>query len=170
MTITIREARPDDAGQMIRLIKEVVAEPDINIPLTPDEFDIGVEEEVEIIEEYARSDNSIFLVAEDNGSIVGLLNLKGGHRRANRHATTLGMSIHRDYRNQGLGTRMMRQAVQWASENPIVKRIELQVYVRNTPAIHLYENFGFRIEGQRRHVFFQNGEYMDDLIMGLLLD
>ena len=64
---------------------------------------------------------------------------------------------------------MMRQAVEWAREAG-VKRIELEVFARNAPAIYLYEKFGFEIEGKRRKSIYKRGEYLDTLIMGLLLD
>jgi len=64
---------------------------------------------------------------------------------------------------------MVQRAIDWAKNAGIVKRIELEVYTPNKPAIHLYEKFGFEAEGCKRRYIHQRGEYFDVLIMALLL-
>jgi ribosomal protein S18 acetylase RimI-like enzyme len=169
MQPTIREARPADAEQLIAHIQGLIEEPDMNIPLAPGEFNVTVEQERQILADYAASDNSVFLIAEAASQIVGQLSCKGGARRANRHAATLGMSVHKDWRNKGIGSALMSQAIGWAKNSGIITRIELYVYARNTAAIRLYQKFGFETEGRRRRVLYQNDEYLEDLIMALLL-
>ncbi len=165
----IREARPEDAGQLLAYMQRLIAEPDINIPLAPGEFKLTLEEERQILADYAAAANSIFLVAEVNGEIVGALDYKGGTRQATRHTAVLGMSVSQAWRGQGVGNALMNQAVTWAKQTGIVSRLELFVYARNQAAIALYRKFGFEIEGQRRRVIYQNGAYLDDLLMALLL-
>lgn len=165
----IREARPDDAGQLIAYIQRLIGEPGINIPLTPAEFTLSVEEEREFLAKSAAAPNSIFLLAEVDGEIVGEINCRGGTRQATRHAVTLGISVRQEWRGQGVGAALMAEAITWAKQTGIVTRIELQVYARNEPAIILYKKFGFEVEGRRRRVIFQDGEYLDDLIMALII-
>lgn len=165
----IREARQEDAEQLLAHVQQLIAEPDINIPLAPDEFKLTLEEESQILADYAAAANSIFLVAEVDGEIVGALNCKGGARQATRHTAVLGISVSQAWRGQGVGRTLMAQAVVWAKQTGIVTRLELFVYARNQAAIALYRKFGFEVEGQRRRVIYQNGEYLDDLLMALLL-
>lgn len=165
----IREARPDDAGQLIAYIQRLIAESGINIPLTPTEFTLSVEEEREFLAKSATAPNSIFLLAEVDSEIVGELNCRGGTRQATRHAVTLGISVRQEWRRQGVGAALLAEAIAWAKQTGIVTRIELQVYARNEPAIRLYQKFGFEVEGRRQRVIFQDGEYLDDLVMALLL-
>lgn len=167
--LAIREARPDDAEQLIAHARRLVEEQDIDIPLAPGEFNLTVDEERKILEDYIASENSVFLVAEADGQIVGAVNCKGGTRKATRHTATLGISVRKESRNQGVGRALMAGAIEWAKSTGIVTRIELAVYARNQPAIHLYEQLGFEVEGRRRRAIYQNGEYLDDLIMALLL-
>jgi ribosomal protein S18 acetylase RimI-like enzyme len=169
MKVTVREAQPADAGQLIAHVQRLADEPAVNIVLAPGEFTLTVEEEKKVLAEYAAADNSVFLVAETGGKIVGALNCKGGTRRAIRHAVVLGMSVDREWRNQGVGQLLMARAIEWARDTGIVSRIELAVFARNEMAIHLYRKFGFEVEGRRRRAICRDGEYLDDLIMSLLV-
>jgi ribosomal protein S18 acetylase RimI-like enzyme len=108
--------------------------------------------------------------AKPEMQIVGALNCTGGKRLAGRHAVILGISVHKHRRGQGVGKALMTRAIEWARSTGIVTRIQLEVYAHNAPAIHLYEKLGFEVEGRCRRSFRQDGEYVDTLIMGLLLD
>jgi len=170
MDLTIREARPSDAGRLIAYIRRLIAEPGIDVELSPGEFDLTVEEEKENLADYAVSENSIYLLAEVENEIVGVLICTGGKRSATRHVATLGgMSVKREWRHQGIGTQLMTRATEWAERTDIVTRLELSVFARNEAAIRLYRTFGFVVEGCRRKAIYRDGEYLDDLRMGKLL-
>lgn len=169
MTITIRLARPEDAEAVIHYARRVFAEPGINLITTADEFNPTIESEARLIADMNRSGNSLFLVAEDDGHIIGQLTLQGGKRRNVRHAATLGITVAREWRNRGVGRRLMVYAIDWARAGGVLSRIELYVFVRNRNAIHLYESLGFEVEGRRRRAAHRDGEYLDDLVMSLLL-
>ena len=168
--ITIRPARPEDAAQIITYARRVFAEPGVSLITLAEEFNPTTESEARMISEMNRASNSLFLVAEADGRIVGQLTLQGGKRRNVRHATTLGITVGRGYRGRGIGRRLMAYAIDWARAGGVVTRIELNVFVRNSNAIRLYESCGFVVEGRRRRSIHRDGEYMDDLVMALLLD
>lgn len=167
--MTIRAAQPADAAALIDFVQDLAAEPNADIALSPGEFTLTVEQERAILEEYAAAENSVYLVAECEQEIVGILNCKGGTRRATRHTTILSMSIRANRRNQGVGSALLARAVAWAEASTVVKRIELAVFARNAAARHLYEKFGFEVEGRRQRALFRDGAYHDDLIMARLL-
>jgi RimJ/RimL family protein N-acetyltransferase len=169
MEVAIRQAEPADAEQIIALVQKISAEPDVDIALSPGEFNLAIEAEQAILVEFAASENSIYLVAEVSDRIVGLLNCKGGNRKATRHVALLSILMDEAWRNQGVGSRLIARAIQWAQKTGIVSRIELLVFARNDMAIHLYQKFGFVVEGRQRRAIFRSGEYLDDLMMALLL-
>ncbi len=169
MEATIREAQPSDAQALIACVKRLAEEPDIDVPVAPGEFCITVEEEQRLLSDWQAADNCIMLVAEIDGRIVGQLGCRGGTRKASQHVVRLGMSVARGWRNRGIGTALLERAVDWARSTGVVKRIELNVYVRNVGAIHLYEKSGFEIEGRRRRAVCHGGEYVDDYVMALLV-
>ena len=51
-----------------------------------------------------------------------------------------------------------------------IKRLELEVYTDNAPAIRLYETFGFVIEGTLRAFAYREGEYVDAYYMARVRD
>ena len=167
-SVVIREGRVSDAAGCLDYLREVSAEAGIMLPVDPDEWDMPVQDEEGFIQHMIATPNSLILVVEDKGKIVGILTCNGGGRRAMRHATTLGITLHKDYRDKGLGHRLMQRTVDWARANGVT-RIELHVYVENAKAIHLYEKFGFTVEGRRTAPYYHNGKYIDDLVMALLL-
>ena len=69
MDIIIREAVPSDAEQLITHVQLLAEEAENNIALSAGEFNLTVEEEQKFVEEYAKSDNSIFLVADGEASV-----------------------------------------------------------------------------------------------------
>lgn len=168
-SVRIRQAEPEDAADLIAYFRHIFAEPGINLITEVDEFAPTVEAESRIIRDFARAANSLFLVAESNGQIVGQLTLEGGRRRNVRHAAVLGITVARDWRGQGIGHRLLERAIHWARSEGHLTRIELHVFARNEGAIHLYRALGFELEGRRRAAVIRDGEPLDDLVMALLL-
>lgn len=65
----------------------------------------------------------------------------------------------------------MEEAIEWASDNDITRRLELSVQGHNERAIHLYQKFGFEIDGlQTRGIKRENGEFLDIYRMSKLID
>jgi putative acetyltransferase len=101
--------------------------------------------------------------------VVGNLGLATFPRSARRrHVAELFMAVRDDWQGRGVGTALLQAAVDLADRWLNVLRLELDVFVDNTPAIRLYERFGFEIEGRRRAFAFRDGRYVDTFMMGRL--
>jgi L-phenylalanine/L-methionine N-acetyltransferase len=165
----IREATPTDAANLVAYLKALMAEPGINIPLTPDEV-ATVEQERAILDDFARSERALMLVALAEGQLVGELSLKAiSPRKAIRHVASLGMSVKADWRRKGVGRELLSAGLEWAPGAGI-KRVELWVYARNDGAIKLYESLGFVHEGRRKGFIREGDAYLDDLLMARWLE
>jgi putative acetyltransferase len=105
------------------------------------------------------------MVAEVNGRAIGKGNLKVMPGKL-RHIGAIGLSVHDEYQGQGVGRALMTALLDLADNYLGLVRVELEVFVDNAPAIHLYESLGFVIEGRKRKGTFRRGEYLDTLIMG----
>ena len=166
--IIIRPAIADDAAQLIKLMQQVVAEPHSNLLRSEGEFNYTVEEEQEILRRCNESANSLYLVAVDGDLLVGSLHCGGGSHKATLHECKLSMSVAQAYRNQGVGGRLLSEAIAWAKSNPNLSRMDLVVFERNQAAIHLYEKFGFEVEGHHRHTIWRDGQYLDTISMAMV--
>jgi RimJ/RimL family protein N-acetyltransferase len=171
---TIREATEDDAEKLIAYLVELSEESNIPLPLTPGCVTLSVEQEVEYLRGHIEPENSTYLVAEADDKIIGALNCTGENcplsREMTQHCVEVGVSVRKDWRNQGVGTALMQAGLDWAHGVPVIKRLQLQVFVDNEHAIHIYEKLGFVVEGTRHNAFLRNGQFIDSILMALLID
>jgi putative acetyltransferase len=108
------------------------------------------------------------LVAEVDGRVVGSLGLHVEANPRRRHCGSVGMAVHDAFQGQGVGSALMAAMIDLADNWLGLHRIELTVYVDNAPAIHLYDKFGFAIEGTARAFALRGGEYVDAHTMARL--
>lgn len=169
----IRPAHPNDAASIISLITTTVAEPVNNLLTEPGEFSMTEEQERLFLAEQAlRPDWAAFVAVprDEPTCVIGMVTADGmSRRRAIRHRASVGLSVAREWRGQGIGRALMQRVITWARESGVITRLELEVLVRNEPAIHLYERLGFEREGIRRRGLLRHGEYLDEILMGMLL-
>jgi RimJ/RimL family protein N-acetyltransferase len=74
----------------------------------------------------------------------------------------------RDAWGRGLGTEATQLMLQHAFERLGLHRVGLAVFSYNTRAIRAYEKAGFRIEGRLREAIQRQGEFFDEVQMGIL--
>jgi RimJ/RimL family protein N-acetyltransferase len=171
---TIREATEDDAEKLIAYLVELSKEPDIPLPLTPGSVTLTLEQEREYLHSHLEPENSTYLVAEAEGEIIGVFHCTGYNqeltRKMTQHCGEMGVSVRKDWRNQGVGTALMKRGLDWARSVSLIKRIQLEVFTDNERAIHIYKKLGFEVEGRRRRAFLRNGTFIDSFLMALLIE
>jgi L-phenylalanine/L-methionine N-acetyltransferase len=113
------------------------------------------------------SDDRTQIVAALDGSIVGEAGIWHSKGRR-RHAGGVGLCVHDDFHRRGIGKALLAALIDVADNWLDLKRLELTVYVDNTPAIALYTKFGFEVEGTRRADAFRDGQYVDSFEMARL--
>jgi L-amino acid N-acyltransferase YncA len=122
---TVRTAVTADARPMAELFAAVAEE----------RTGIATEPPVDIDErasQFART-TAGSVVAVAGGQLVGIL-----HVEASRHGFgEIGMLVHRDWRGQGVGSALLREAISRARDQGLHK-LCLEVFAHNTAAIGLY--------------------------------
>lgn len=109
------------------------------------------------------------LVATIDGDVVGNLGLhESGKTPRRRHVGNVGMAVRDDRHGRGVGTALMKAAIELADGWFNYQRLELSVYTDNVAALALYRKFGFVIEGTCRAHAFRDGRYVDSYAMARL--
>jgi L-phenylalanine/L-methionine N-acetyltransferase len=157
-TILIRPQRLEDVAAMHNILRHpMVARTTLQIPSL--EYGAAVER---------FSDSASYrhrFVAEVDGRVVGSASLSARQNPRSKHCGGLGMMVHPDYWGMGIGSRLMAQLLDMADNWLNLQRVELEVNIDNPAAIHLYEKFGFEIEGTKRFQSIGDGRWVHSHFM-----
>ena len=114
---------------------------------------------------FSAGDGFYNLVAEVEGVVVGQLGLQVCQNLRRRHVAEIGMGVSEEFQGQGIGSALLRAALEMADNWLNIRRMELTVYSSNEAAIALYERFGFEVEAELADFAFQYGKYVTALAM-----
>lgn len=158
----LRRARPTDARALSRLFSAVRAE---GRWLATPPSAVSEPSESYFIGEMIRAGDSLVLVAEADGEVVGNVLVTTERSSVSDHVGTLSIAIRDGWRDVGIGTALMRAAQDWTRERGLVK-LALGVFPDNARAIAVYEHVGFAREGVRRMQYrAEGGTFRDELLM-----
>lgn len=167
-TLKIREANIKDAKGIVKLLESVGKE---KLYIVTETYVWSEEEERQLIKRIDH-DKDLILIADYGGNIVGCLTLfryYGGRSPKVQHVGEIGISIAAEFRNDGIGTKLFEYTINWARRKNY-KKLCLSVFSSNKIAMHLYEKFGFQVEGVRKEQFKVGDNYVDEVMMGLFLE
>ena len=101
----------------------------------------------------------------ENDIIIGTAGLMVSTIPRMRHSGSVGIMIHKDYQDMGVGTALMNALIDIADNWLMLIRVELSVFADNERAIHLYEKLGFEKEGIKKFASIRNGIYENEYSM-----
>jgi putative acetyltransferase len=103
------------------------------------------------------------------GEVVGQLNIHTApNRPRRRHAGQIGMAVRDDWQGKGVGTALLQAGVDLADNWLNLRRLELEVFTDNEPAVRLYKKFGFVVEGELVEYAYRDGRYVNVYTMARL--
>lgn len=155
MSIVIEKASCADAEAILEYMKQIGGETD-NLTFGAEGLPFTAEEEAAHIRQLEGSCDEVLFVAKDGGRVIGDASLSRLPRRM-KHRGDFGISVLREYWNCGIGSRLLREVIDFARENSF-DVVELQVRSDNAAAIHLYEKFGFQKFGTHTSFFKMENE------------
>ena len=94
------------------------------------------------------TDYSFWLVAEDDGTVVGYI----GSQIAFPEADVMNVAVRPEYRRRGVG-QILVEALSTHLRNIDCESLTLEVRASNAPAIALYEKLGFAQVGRRPNYY-----------------
>jgi len=169
VSFEIRQADPSDAEQLTRLADAVSAEPEGWLISIAGEWRSAGDERrfLKAVRRYPHA--AVFVAERDDGTVVGRLSVGRDPHPASTHVADVGLMVAADARRQGVGTALLRAAVDWAREAG-VRKLELHVFPWNEAAIALYDAFGFEREGYRKRHYRRGGEFVDAVLMAYAVE
>jgi RimJ/RimL family protein N-acetyltransferase len=168
--IILRSVTPDDSQNMLNHLRKAHNESYQNMNNSGEHWKkVSVEEEYKILSDFEVSKSNFMLVAVSENIIVGALGFRGAQAEFTKHNGMIGMSIQQEFTNTGLGTEMLKYAIELAGQFGF-HRMELSVRTYNAAGIALYEKMGFQRIGLLKHIAYIDGKYVDEYAYQLILD
>jgi ribosomal protein S18 acetylase RimI-like enzyme len=165
--LRFRVAGPGDAAGLLALKERLGRETSFML-LEPGERSEGKEDVAADLGKVAGTINSVVILAETAGQLVGYVDARGGQFRRNRITAHMVIGVLAAASGHGIGSGLLRELELWARAHEI-HRLELTVMAHNHRARQLYERAGFAVEGRRRECLLVDGRLVDELYMAKLL-
>jgi L-amino acid N-acyltransferase YncA len=159
--LAVRSAAPADTPQVIAAVDAVCRERRF---MMTDHFEPGPAWQ-EALGVASLSGWKLLLVAECEEHIVGWCRVfTDTVSPFASHTADLGIGVLNPYREIGIGTLLLRQAIQAAKEARLEK-LTAAVFAINERALNLFIGRGFKVTGRRYRQFNLNGRYVDELLL-----
>lgn len=168
MDILITKAMPEDAEELLALLRKIGSETD-NLSFGAEGLPFSVEQERAFIKSLMESTSSVMLLAKKDGRIVGDASFTGNTRERVKHRGEIGISVLREEWGQGIGRQLMEATIDFAKNTAHAEIISLEVRSDNIRAIRLYEKFGFEKIGTFKGFLKVDGKMIDFDLMNLYL-
>lgn len=165
--IDLRKIKLSNAQTMLDYFVIVNSESK-NLIRDPGEYTLTLNDERKFIRRILASNDEYMYAVFFEEEIIGTIMFRSSHFQRIKHRASIGMSVLQKFNNLGVGAIMLENIIKKAKEVGKLK-MELDVRCDNPNAIHLYEKFGFEVEGTIKKGFFIENKYIDLLFMGKLL-
>ncbi|MGL5353156.1 MAG: GNAT family N-acetyltransferase [Clostridium sp.] len=119
------------------------------------------------IENVNKNANSLILIGIINDKIVSIAHIGCSNSKRIMHNSEIAISVKKDYWGQGVGTMVITELINFATNHAFIKNISLRVKATNINAIKLYEKCGFNQIGVHKDYFYIKNKYYDSLLMDL---
>ncbi len=114
-----------------------------------------------------QAKDAIYISVYVNGVFAGNGRVDRGKRR-HHHVGEMGISLRAAYRNEGIGTELMKSLIDEAKALGL-RLLTLSCFENNAPALHVYEKLGFQKAGSIPEAIAFKGKYVNEVHMFLPL-
>lgn len=168
--VIFQEASAVHAQALLDFLGQVSQESDFLV-LEQDIFQGEVAKLAQTLDEGSQSPYCFYLLAMLDEKVIGLSSLVISHHPKINHIGDIFLVVSKAYQGQKIGQILLEETIAWAEFQGFIRRLELTVQKRNKIALHIYEKFGFTIEGlKKRGAKTEDGEFLDVYLMGKLID
>jgi ribosomal protein S18 acetylase RimI-like enzyme len=111
-----------------------------------------------------RIKNVLFAVS-DNKPVGMAANFRNNRIKTNHVCEIWGMYVHREYRSQGIGKKLLEAVLEEIQNLKGVTKIKIGVNPTQKAAEHLYRKYGFKVAGHFKKDMCVNGILYDEIFL-----
>ena len=157
----IRKANLNDLPEVVEIYNSTIAGRMVTADIEP----VSVEERMNWFLDHDNDKRPLFVVIK-NDEIVAWVSFSAFHERAAYNGTSeISIYIKEQYRNQGLGEKILSWSIDFAKEVEIENIVAL-IFGHNFPSIKLFEKFNFQKWAYLPGVARLDGVLRDLVILG----
>jgi len=169
--VIFRHVRRKDANAVWRNFNQVVEE-GIYLPVF---FPVESQFEKHNWYDILKKSNEICIVAENlnlerTSYIIGQCEISNVDWDAASHVGNLGIIVRKNYRDEGIGRKLIDLAIRESKKLNEKEKIILSCFSSNKRAHYLYKSMGFQTVGLRKKQFLIEDNYYDEVLMELFID
>lgn len=126
---------------------------------------LSIDEEKKYLDEFLdkmKKGTMAVLVAFVDDKFIGIANVSRMERRS-KHVASLGLSVKKEYRGEGIGKVMLKATLE-LGKGMGIRMVELSCFANNKSACSLYKSVGFEEVGTIPEKYFYKGEYIDAIV------
>jgi len=156
MQVEVRLLKNNEVGLLKEFLYEAIFIPE---GVTPPPRDIVEKAELRLyIDNFGTRHGDNCLVAVIENKVVGAVwtRIMNGYGRVDDATPSLAISLYKDYRGQGIGTRLMKEMLSLLKMQGF-KKVSLSVQKANY-AVHMYEKVGFHIVDENSEEYIMVNE------------
>jgi ribosomal protein S18 acetylase RimI-like enzyme len=171
LSMEIRPLTADDAALFWSLrLRALWDSPEAFGSSYDESVDTPVEEVAGRLRNEGRSPDNFVLAGFAGGEPAGLVGLAREQGRKMQHKAMIwGVWVAPEFRGQGIGRKLVEEAISRARSIAGLEQLHLTVVTANDAARHLYRSLGFEVYGLEPHALKVEGRYLDEELMVLHL-
>ena len=161
----LRSPTAEDTEGMIAYLRQTSGETPY-MARYEDEVTMTADKEGRFLSEILDDPKIIMIAAFIDGRLIANAGLsRVSLREKHHHRAEFGISIVKEYWNQGLGSALLAAIIE-SAKSAGYEQLELDVVAENERAVALYKKFGFETYGTRERSFkLRDGSYSSEYLM-----
>ncbi len=162
--VTIRQAHNSDLSGLVGAIRSAIEDKTYIVA----ESIADIVDHENVLLRHNDLESRMFFVATVNGDVVGWVHLHAPEVEKLSHTAELTVGVLDEYRDHGIGSRLLERGLEWAREHDYEK-VYNSVPSTNEAAIEFLETQGWETEAVRKNHYRIEGEYIDEVMMAVEL-
>ena len=165
MNVTIRRARDDDVDFLVELVTHEDVEPFLSARRARSHEELAAE----VAQSDKEPDAFGRFVIEVEGQRAGTVQFARANERS-RIADLRGLAVHPSFRGARVADTAARLFQRHLFDDLGFHRVQMEIYAFNDRALAHAERAGFIREGVRRKAYWRNGDWVDGVLYGLVVE